>query len=151
VELAEAQFLTILELLKEQNFRPSAGLLPLLDRLVELGIGRAMFSSSDRFYVEAVLRFFNIERFFPVVVGGDEVARRKPFPDGYLKAVELSGGDPARTIAVEDSSSGVKSAKAAGLRVIGYRNPTSGGQDVSGADFVVDSLEEVLPMLAKTK
>lgn len=148
-ELSVAQLDTILELLAEQKFRPSAGLLPLLERLSALGVKRALFSSSDRFYVDAVLRFFDIARFFPVILGGDDVPRRKPHPDGYEKAVELSNADASRSVAVEDSTAGVASAQAAGLRVIGYRNPTSGGQDVSRADRVVDSLEEILPMLGE--
>ena len=39
---------------------------------------------------------------------------------------------------IEDSTSGVQSAKAAGMKCVGYRNPGSGNQDLSKADIIVD-------------
>ncbi len=145
--LDRMQFSTILELLEEKQFLPSAGLLPLLERLAELKTPCGIYSSSDRFYVDGVLRFFDVQRFFPFIIAGDEVPRRKPFPDGYLKVAAIAGADPARSIAVEDSAAGVAAAKAAGMRVVGYRNPTSGDQDLSRADWRVDSLAEVLQII----
>ncbi|MEI9999868.1 MAG: HAD family phosphatase [Verrucomicrobiota bacterium] len=56
--------------------------------------------------------------YFGVVVTGDQVARGKPAPDIYLEAARRLGLDPARSFALEDSHAGVRSAHAAGLRVI---------------------------------
>lgn len=146
-ELETMQFAGILALLEEKRFRPSDGLVPLLERLAERGVKRGLYSSSVRFYVDDVLRFFNLERFFPIVIGGDEVPRRKPFPDGYERVAALAGVSPDRAVAIEDSTAGVRAAKAAGLRAIGYRNPTSGNQDLSEADWIVDGLGEVVRRL----
>ena len=48
--------------------------------------------------------------------------RGKPAPDVYLEAAARLGVDPARCVAVEDSASGIRSAHAAGMRVIAYPN-----------------------------
>ncbi len=59
---------------------------------------------------------------FEVVVSADEVARGKPAPDVYLRAIALLGADAARTAAVEDSANGIRSASAADLRVVAVPN-----------------------------
>jgi HAD superfamily hydrolase (TIGR01509 family) len=55
---------------------------------------------------------------FDVVVAGDDVANSKPHPDPYLAAAAALGVDPADCLAVEDSPTGVRSAVAAGCRVV---------------------------------
>jgi HAD superfamily hydrolase (TIGR01509 family) len=62
------------------------------------------------------------ERYFQVVVSADEVARGKPAPDVYLRALELLHAATARTAAVEDSANGIRSAYAARLVVIAIPN-----------------------------
>jgi HAD superfamily hydrolase (TIGR01509 family) len=59
---------------------------------------------------------------FAVVVSADEVARGKPAPDVYLRALGLLGADAAGSAAVEDSENGIRSAHAAGLAVIAIPN-----------------------------
>jgi HAD superfamily hydrolase (TIGR01509 family) len=56
---------------------------------------------------------------FAATVVGDEVARGKPHPDPYLEAARLLGVDPAACIAIEDSPTGARSARAAGCVVLG--------------------------------
>ena len=75
---------------------------------------------------------------FDAIVCGDMVSRRKPAPDPYLRAAELLGVDPAHCVAVEDSPTGIASAKAAGCHVIAYTGCDI-VQDVSAADEVIDS------------
>lgn len=61
-------------------------------------------------------------KLFSVVVSADSVARGKPAPDVYLRALELLAADPARSAAIEDSGNGIRSAHAAGLAVIAIPN-----------------------------
>ena len=56
---------------------------------------------------------------FATTVTGEEVSRGKPHPEPYLLAAERLGLDPGECIAIEDSPTGVRSALAAGCRVIG--------------------------------
>ncbi|HEY1867419.1 MAG TPA: HAD family hydrolase, partial [Candidatus Cybelea sp.] len=61
-------------------------------------------------------------RFFKVVVSADEVARGKPAPDVYLRALELLRAVPDESAAIEDSANGIRSAAAAGLAVVAIPN-----------------------------
>lgn len=142
-ELERRQYDSILLQFAENGAAVSAGLTRLLDLLARLDIARAVCSSSDRYYVDKVLAYFSLTGKFAAVVGGDEVARKKPAPDGYRLVLERAGADAARAIAIEDTSAGVKAAVAAGIGCVGYRNPTSGRQDLSLALKCFDSLNEI--------
>ena len=73
-----------------------------------------------------------------VVVAADEVAEAKPSPDVYLRACELLAAEPSRSIALEDSPTGVAAARAAGMFVIGI--PSYPGIRLDEADTLGESL-----------
>jgi HAD superfamily hydrolase (TIGR01509 family) len=75
-----------------------------------------------------------------VFSGKEDVARDKPNPDIYIMVAKKLGLLPSECIAVEDSEVGVLSAKSAGMKVIGFKSPNSGKQDLSGADHVYRNL-----------
>ena len=75
-------------------------------------------SSSPRRLIDTVLTELGVADLFAATVSTEEVARGKPSPDGFLRAAELLGTDPARCVAVEDSSNGLRAAHAAGMTVI---------------------------------
>ena len=77
---------------------------------------------------------------FAVVLTTDDVARGKPAPDVYELALELTGADPATTIAIEDTAMSVLAARSAGLRVIAVPGELSSGQPIAGAEIVVEDL-----------
>ncbi len=56
---------------------------------------------------------------FDLVLGGDEVARPKPFPDPYLQAAEMLGVDIADAVVIEDSLTGVSAGRASGAVTLG--------------------------------
>lgn len=68
------------------------------------------------------LRLSGLAELFPEPVrfSADQVARPKPAPDLFLHAARVLGGDPARTVVVEDSLPGATAARAAGMRVLGF-------------------------------
>jgi HAD superfamily hydrolase (TIGR01509 family) len=119
------------------------GLAGLLDSLSSAGIRCGLCSSSDRYYVDRVLAFFDLGQRFSPIVGGDQVARKKPAPDGYRKLLRDAGLAPDRVMAIEDSSAGVAAAVGAGLRCIGYINPTSGRQDLGAAFLRASRMGEI--------
>jgi HAD superfamily hydrolase (TIGR01509 family) len=80
-------------------------------------------SSSNRPLIDAVLAGSGLATSFAVTVSSEEVPRGKPAPDVYLEAARRLGVDPARCGAVEDSHSGIRSARAAGMRVVAIPNP----------------------------
>ena len=75
-------------------------------------------SSSPREIIAFVLARSGLDRFFAAWASSDDVSRGKPAPDVYLRACNLVGVNPSRCAAVEDSSSGIQAARAAGLKVI---------------------------------
>jgi len=102
-------------------------------------------SSSNRSLIDAALRLSGLARCFRVTVSSEEVARGKPSPDVYLEAARRLGVAPERCAAVEDSHSGIRSAKAAGVRVIAIPNPSYPPDDeaLADADVVLGSLWEL--------
>jgi HAD superfamily hydrolase (TIGR01509 family) len=82
----------------------------------------AIASSSNPELIEVVLRVSGLDRLIPIAVSSQEVARGKPAPDVYLEAASRLGVDPARCGAVEDSHNGIRSAHAAGMRVVAVPN-----------------------------
>lgn len=99
-------------------------------------------SNSPRMLVDTALRSAGLTDAFEVIVTADDVEHPKPAPDLYLLACERLGVAPGDSLALEDSPSGVAAAKAAGLTCIAV--PQFAETDVSAADRVIDSLEELL-------
>ena len=126
--------------LREQvEGRPGA--VELVERLrgrTRLGLA----SNSPRHLVDSALATARITDAFDAIVTSDDVAESKPAPDIYLLACERLGVDPADALALEDSASGIAAAKAAGLTCIAV--PQFAETDVSAADRVIDSLEDLL-------
>jgi len=100
----------------------------------------AVASNTPHRLVAGALASAGLAHLFEVVVTGDQVAEPKPSPDVYLRACELLGAEPSRSIGLEDSPTGVASARAAGMFVIGV--PSFPGVVLDGADLVGESLAD---------
>lgn len=109
----------------------------------------AVASSSNRPLIDAVLDGSGLQGFFRATVSSEEVARGKPAPDVYLEAARRLGVAPERCAAIEDSHSGIRSARAAHMRVVAIPNPTypPDADALAQADAVIRSLEELTPEL----
>jgi HAD superfamily hydrolase (TIGR01509 family) len=118
-------------------------------RIAEAGLRLALASSSNRELIDAVLRRLDLTAEFAVTVSSEEVARGKPAPDVYLEAARRLDVEPARCAAVEDSASGIRAARAAGMRVLAFPNrhyPPS-ADVLTSADAVLESLDRLQPGL----
>jgi HAD superfamily hydrolase (TIGR01509 family) len=105
-------------------------------------------TSSNRPVIETVLDAAGLRLFFAATVSSEEVARGKPAPDVYLEAARRLGVDPAACAAIEDSHSGIRSARAAGMWVIAIPNPHfPPGDALREADAVASSLDALTPAL----
>ena len=127
--------------------------LPLTDGAVA-AVGRlagrwplGVASSSNRELIEAALDLSGLRTHFRATVSSEEVARGKPTPDVYLEAARRLGVDAGRCAAVEDSHSGIRSAQAAGMRVIAIPNASYPPDEeaLAAADAVLDSLDDLTP------
>jgi HAD superfamily hydrolase (TIGR01509 family) len=103
----------------------------------------AVASSSNRPLIDAVLELSGLKPCFRATVSSEEVAGGKPAPDVYL------GVAPGRCAAVEDSHGGIRSAKAAGMRVVALPNPTYPPDEeaLALADVTIHSLDRLTPEL----
>jgi HAD superfamily hydrolase (TIGR01509 family) len=107
----------------------------------------AIASSSNPELIEVVLRSAGLDSVVQTAVSSEEVPRGKPAPDVYLEAARRLGAEPARCAAVEDSHNGIRSAKAAGMRVIALPNPhfPPDAEAIGLADAVLGSIQELTP------
>ncbi|CAN6283860.1 unnamed protein product [Urochloa humidicola] len=154
---------------KEAMFRKLApGQLKAVDGLHDLckwiegrNLKRAAVTNAPRANAELMLSLLGLTDFFPVLVIGSECDRAKPFPDPYLKALELIGASPDHTFIFEDSASGIRAGVAAGVPVVGLTTGNPGkvlsdaGASLLIKDFhdqkLLSVLEEIKPVTANGK
>lgn len=133
----------ILDIMGKDDIKPVSGIPEFLRSIKEKGLTTAVASSSDYKLINLILDRLKIAQYFDSVTSGSDVKRGKPSPDVFLLAAERIGIEPSECLVVEDSENGVKAAKAAGMKALGYINPTSGKQDLSLADFITDDFKKI--------
>jgi HAD superfamily hydrolase (TIGR01509 family) len=127
------------------------GAVALVRALAAASVPLAVASSSPHDDIGPSLVAVGLDALLPVRVSGFDVARMKPAPDVYLRAIDLLGLSPSACVAVEDAQAGVEAAKAAGLSCVAVPNRyTLGRHDFRAADAVVASLETVTAELLET-
>ncbi|MGM9539817.1 HAD family hydrolase [Anaerovibrio sp.] len=129
---------------EDAGLKPIAGIPELLARLKAKGYRIGLGSSSVMANIQLVLNRFGIMDYFDAIAAGSEVEHAKPEPDVYLLAARRLGVATENCTVIEDAGAGVMAAKAAGMRCIAIRNPNSGAQDLSRADMIIDSYEEIV-------
>jgi HAD superfamily hydrolase (TIGR01509 family) len=131
-----------LELLELEPLRP--GVREFLDAARELDLRVAIVSSSSRSWIDSNLeRLGLLDGWATIVCADGDTARCKPSPALYLEALELLGVAANEAIAVEDSPNGIASARAVGIFCVGFPNDVTSALDLTQADVVVESLEDV--------
>nr|CAB3495208.1 unnamed protein product [Digitaria exilis] len=147
---------------KEAMFRKLApGQLKAVDGLHDLcrwieghNLKRAAVTNAPRANAELMLSLLGLTEFFPVLVIGSECDRAKPFPDPYLKALQLIDASPDHTFIFEDSASGIRAGVAAGVTVVGLttRNPGKALKD-AGASLLIKDFQDpkLLSVLEEVK
>ena len=106
--------------------------------------GNHLSSSSGRKLIDIFTQQTNIAHYFEVIMSGDDVQYSKPNPEIFLKVAQWYGLPATQFTVIEDSTNGVKAAKSANMKCIGFDNPLSGGQDLSQADLLIHSMQELL-------
>lgn len=140
VEDIREEYIDIVAELIDSGVEVTAGAAELIERLRrQVPIGLA--SNTRRSLVDRVLAQTPFAGSFVAITTGDEVPP-KPAPDVYRTACERIGADPATAVAVEDSPTGVKAARAAGLTCIGV--PSDPDHPLAEADHQVATLTELL-------
>jgi HAD superfamily hydrolase (TIGR01509 family) len=138
---AEAVGMAELDALLAQAFAAEIAVyedtLETLDALRAGSVPIGLATNSSRRRLERTLELTGVAEYFDAVVSADDVPSPKPAPDIYLEAARRLGVPPERCIAIEDSTSGVTAALAAGMRVVAVTRPhTVGILDATGATVV---------------
>lgn len=112
--------------------------------VVSLGLKTAIASNSQQHTVDVIVNIVPLKDYFSEhIYNADHVNKTyKPQPDVYLYAAKMIGVDPKDCIAIEDSGTGIKAAKAAGMYCIGI-NTGKNRQALHLADEIVDSFSEI--------
>ena len=125
------------------------GAVSLIESLQAAGRPLALCSGALRSDIDPILARLGVARCFDVIVSADDVRRSKPDPESYALAfARLSEryatllSVPGKSVAVEDTPAGIRSAKGAGLRVLAVTNSFGPGE-LAEADWITDSLESV--------
>jgi HAD superfamily hydrolase (TIGR01509 family) len=127
----------VLELLSHP-VDPLPGVRELLAELHRRSVPVGLASASLRQWVDATLAGLGLSGEFRTTVSASEVVNAKPAPDLYLRAAENLGVDPALCIAIEDTRTGLRSAKAAGMYAIQVRAASTALPPQEEADAVIE-------------
>jgi beta-phosphoglucomutase len=125
------------------------GTVRLVRELADHKIPLAVASGALRHEVKGFIDALGLGENFSVIVAANDVNKSKPDPETYTKTIERLKEDlglreipPQCCIAIEDTPAGIKSAKEAGLFVVGVANSYPKDQ-LGEAHFVVESLTEL--------
>ncbi|WP_313693145.1 HAD family hydrolase [Halorarum halobium] len=144
--VSEAEFVEIYDDTATDIYGEQVRLLPGADEFVadlrDEGIPVALVSSSPPGWIDIVLERFDLA--FDLVASADEFdGPGKPDPDLYEDAIAELGSVPERAVVIEDSRNGVLAGHRAGARVVAFRDGHNADTDLSEADAVAESAEEL--------
>ncbi|MCP2024902.1 HAD superfamily hydrolase (TIGR01509 family) [Flavobacterium sp. HSC-32F16] len=115
----------------------------LIKDLYKSGIQLILASSASKVTIERVFTRFNLHQYFSHIVSGEDFPQSKPNPAIFIHAASLSTAPKDQCIIIEDSTNGVKAAKAAGIYCVGYNSDHSFMQDLTEADMVINNFNEL--------
>ena len=125
------------------ELEPNPGALEAMRELAEHGIVQACVSNSGRAIVDANIEALGIGKIIAFSLSLDDVSSGKPDPEPYRETARRFALRAAEVVGVEDSGAGARSARAAGLYVVGY---SPSGEPFVGSDRSIVKLMEVLAL-----
>lgn len=125
------------------------GVRNLIEDLYQNGIQLIVASSASKVTIDRVFTRFGLHDFFTHIVSGEDFPKSKPHPAIFEHAASLSMAPKENCIVIEDSTNGVKAAKAAGIYCVGYESEHSKDQNLDEADKVITHFKELNADLVK--
>jgi HAD superfamily hydrolase (TIGR01509 family) len=124
--------------------KPMPQALDTIRALAASGIRQICVSNAGRMILDANIDALGLGAVMDFTLSIEDVRQGKPHPEPYAAGCARLGLSPKQVAAVEDSETGRRSAKAAGLLVIGYDNI---GELVTHADHVIRDLAKIPALL----
>ncbi|HEY5465139.1 MAG TPA: HAD family phosphatase [Hanamia sp.] len=117
--------------------KPISGLIEFLDYLHKKNIPMAIATSGIQPNIDFMFEHVPIKKYFKAIVNSSHIKKGKPDPEIYIKAASLLGVDPKKCLVFEDAVVGIKSAKAAGMKVIAL-STTQSKEELADANLIID-------------
>jgi beta-phosphoglucomutase len=135
--------------LSKGNVRAYEGVPETLAMLREHGLKLALVTGSNSKSVMKVVEEAGLDKAFDAIVTSDDVKRGKPYPDPYLKGMEMLGAEKAQSVVVENAPLGIKAAKAAGAGYVIAVTTTLPDEYLTEADDIMPSFVDLEHCLAR--
>ncbi|PZR19604.1 MAG: ABC transporter ATP-binding protein [Flavobacterium psychrophilum] len=119
------------------------GVKDLIIDLYKNGMRLILASSASNRKIQKVFTRFGLHDYFDHAISGEDFEESKPNPAIFNEAVAKSGYSKDECIVIEDSTNGIKAAKAAGIYCMGYNSGHTMGQDTSLADKVITDFSQL--------
>lgn len=118
------------------------GLIDFLNELEQAKIPKAVATSGIIPNINFMFEHIPIRKHFLTVIDSTQITQGKPHPEIFLKAAASVNAIPSECIAFEDSLAGIKSAKAAGMKVVALTT-THTAEELKDADLVIKDYTEI--------
>lgn len=137
--------------LYQPHIKPINGLIELLDELEREKIPKAIATSGLVPNINFMFEHVPVKKYFAGVIDASQVANGKPHPEIFLKAANSVKTKPQNCVAFEDSIAGIRSAKAAGMKVVALTT-THTSEELKDADLIIKDYTDIsLTQLRKLK
>lgn len=131
--------------LYQQDIKPVAGLLEILQLLEDYQIPMAIATSGIQVNIDFMFDHVPVRKYFRAVVNSAHIKKGKPDPEIFLRTAEQLHITAAECLVFEDSVVGIRSGKAAGMKVIAIAT-TQTKDELAIADSIIDDYRDLLPV-----
>jgi beta-phosphoglucomutase family hydrolase len=125
-----------------EHIKPIDGLIDFLEELEKANVPKAIATSGIIPNINFMFEHIPIRNYFYSVIDSTQIAQGKPHPEIFLKAAISLNAVPSECIAFEDSVAGIRSAKAAGMKVV-VLTTTHTAKEMKDADLIIKDYTEI--------
>lgn len=133
---------TLYRELYKPHIKPINGLIDFLDELEKEKIPKAIATSGLAPNINFMFEHVPIKKYYAGVIDASQITQGKPHPEIFLKAADAVNANPQNCVAFEDSVAGIRSAKAAGMKVVALTT-THTSEEVHKADLIIKDYTEI--------
>ena len=136
------------DILLEEELKPMPYALEFIENFYGK-IPMAVASASPRYVVLYVLEKFDILKYMEFFMSADDVVKRKPDPEVWLKSAKFLKLEPSECIAIEDAEKGIIASHRANMPVIAVPNEETRDNDFSKATYMAKDMKEAIKIVEK--
>lgn len=125
------------------------GVIACMRQFAQAGLKMAIATGARKAEIKSSLSVHGFDKYIAFAATSEDAQHSKPAPDVYKLAAEKIGVACEKCIAIEDSATGLKSARAAGMECIVVRNAWSISQNFDDATAIVDTIKEAAELVLK--